>query len=42
MAFVHDHRELHRDLKPRNLLMDCKTMTLKIADLSLSRAIITT
>ncbi|URE34583.1 hypothetical protein MUK42_07525 [Musa troglodytarum] len=29
---------LHRDLKPHNLLMDRKTMMLKIADLGLSRA----
>jgi serine/threonine protein kinase len=34
----HGRGVLHRDLKPHNLLMDGKTMALKIADLGLSRA----
>jgi cyclin-dependent kinase len=39
VGFVHDRGVLHRDLKLHNLLMDRKTMALKIADLGLSRAI---
>ena len=39
VGFVHGRGVLHGDLKPHNLLMDRKTMALKIADLGLSRAI---
>uniref|UniRef100_A0A804RFI2 UmuC domain-containing protein n=1 Tax=Zea mays TaxID=4577 RepID=A0A804RFI2_MAIZE len=39
MAFVHDPKVLHRELKLHILLKDHKTMVLKIADLSLSHAI---
>ncbi|WZY99065.1 hypothetical protein YC2023_071394 [Brassica napus] len=38
ITFCHGHGVLHRDLKPYNLLMDPKTMRLKIADLGLARA----
>lgn len=34
----HNRRIIHRDLKPQNLLIDSKTLTLKIADFGLARA----
>ena len=37
IAFCHEHRVLHRDLKPQNLLIN-KRMELKLADFGLARA----
>ncbi|KAK0595067.1 hypothetical protein LWI29_003132 [Acer saccharum] len=38
VACYHSHRVLHRDLKPQNLLIDCRTSTIKLADFGLARA----
>ena len=37
LAYCHEHRVLHRDLKPQNLLIN-KRYELKIADFGLARA----
>ncbi|KAJ3415276.1 cyclin-dependent serine/threonine protein kinase [Chytridiales sp. JEL 0842] len=37
VAFCHEHRVLHRDLKPQNLLLN-KKLELKLADFGLARA----
>ncbi|KAB1200239.1 hypothetical protein CJ030_MR0G007784 [Morella rubra] len=37
IAYCHSHRVLHRDLKPRNLLIDSTSKVLKIADFGLAR-----
>ncbi|KAI8999816.1 kinase-like domain-containing protein, partial [Gaertneriomyces semiglobifer] len=37
VAFCHEHRVLHRDLKPQNLLIN-KKLDLKLADFGLARA----
>jgi serine/threonine protein kinase len=37
IAFCHEHRVLHRDLKPQNLLIN-KRLDLKLADFGLARA----
>jgi len=38
VAFCHDRRVLHRDLKPQNLLINKNNMELKLADFGLARA----
>jgi len=40
MEFCHANRIMHRDMKPQNLLVDTKTMRLKIADFGLARAFV--
>uniref|UniRef100_A0AC34QLD0 Protein kinase domain-containing protein n=1 Tax=Panagrolaimus sp. JU765 TaxID=591449 RepID=A0AC34QLD0_9BILA len=39
MHFCHQRRVIHRDLKPQNLLVDIETLTIKLADFGLARAI---
>lgn len=38
LAFCHENRVLHRDLKPQNLLLNHQTGELKLADFGLARA----
>eukprot|EP01100_Stratorugosa_tubuloviscum_P000913 TRINITY_DN1201_c1_g1_i1.p1 TRINITY_DN1201_c1_g1~~TRINITY_DN1201_c1_g1_i1.p1 ORF type:complete len:203 (+),score=102.73 TRINITY_DN1201_c1_g1_i1:481-1089(+) len=38
IAFCHEHRVLHRDLKPQNLLINRQRGELKLADFGLARA----
>jgi len=38
IEFCHSNRIIHRDLKPQNLLIDNKSLVLKIADFGLARA----
>jgi serine/threonine protein kinase len=38
IEYCHDHRCLHRDIKPDNLLLDCARRSLKLADFGMARA----
>ncbi|KAJ4456818.1 putative Cell division control protein 2 [Paratrimastix pyriformis] len=38
VAYCHQHRVLHRDLKPQNLLINRADLSLKLADFGLARA----
>lgn len=38
VAFCHERKVLHRDLKPQNLLINKETLQLKLADFGLARA----
>ena len=37
-AFCHQHRVIHRDLKPQNLLINLRGPVVKLADFGLARA----
>ncbi|KAK3217826.1 hypothetical protein Dsin_011796 [Dipteronia sinensis] len=39
VAYCHAHEVLHGDLKPHNLMIDCGTSTIKVANFGLARAL---